>query len=512
MIDSFCWLHDAGCGLGRTLYQSPEVGRKLVISKFIERLTILRTSGGEYKWIPHAVFDGAPSPGKATEDAVRRNDREASLNAALKLEGVRRGMTQKAQKLYNKWWRPSFELVHQLCVVLSELCIAFTVAPHEADGQLSYLFAMFNTERPGTVIAITKDSDLAVTIENVFFWDTRYDTQRRLGGGLHCIRSEMLAQRDGKKSLDDFSDDQFMLTCVLAGCDYVSRADHAKGVGFVTAILLVREHKTIDNVVKHLLQSAKYRTNERTERMIRAAICHFKYPVVYDPGTGSHVHRVPIPQVELAKVKAVLGGNLEALGHLWPRQVAQDLANSVVHPLTRLPFVEATAGTDSVPRGGQRSGRTVLLGGRLEDSLRRLPPPPMLAPGPQYQAALRLCDVTQHISPITEIAEDVLVKVLGLRPSDVEGADLFFEGKRTEQEALQHFLHASQRYTIKALEQWLKTRHISRSKMIARGKTQVRVCMRTHIHKHTCTHTYMCVVTENGQRRVARDGAPTTRA
>ena len=47
-IDAFCWLHDCGWGLGRTMYQNPSVGAKMVIERFMMNLQIILTSGGRY--------------------------------------------------------------------------------------------------------------------------------------------------------------------------------------------------------------------------------------------------------------------------------------------------------------------------------------------------------------------------------------------------------------------------------------------------------------------------------
>ena len=113
-IDAFCWLHKVGWNLGRTLYQSPEVGRRMVIEGFMKLVEIVRSSGGAHRWSAHPVFDGAPSPAKANEDARRHAQRRQHLAEATKLEGQKRGFTKQGRKHYNAWWRPSAELVHEL--------------------------------------------------------------------------------------------------------------------------------------------------------------------------------------------------------------------------------------------------------------------------------------------------------------------------------------------------------------------------------------------------------------
>ena len=256
--------------------------------RFLQLVDLVRTSGGVHKWKAHPVFDGAPSPGKANEDCARRKKRQTSLDEALRLDKLGR---RDALKFFNEWWRPSTILVHEICLSLRDLGISFTVAPHEADGQISHLC---NHAPPGS-LAVTIDSDLAVTCKYVFFWDRSYDVDNRIGGGLYCVQSEMFAQRDGNKSIDGFSEHQFMVTCVLSGCDYISKTERAGGVGFVTAIQIVREHVTLDRAIHYVMSCGKFNVCATTPNSIRAAMYQFLYPIVYDPVTGSHVHRIPIP-------------------------------------------------------------------------------------------------------------------------------------------------------------------------------------------------------------------------
>ena len=166
------------------------------------------------------------------------------------------------------------------------------------------------------------------------------------------------------------------------------------------------------------------------------------------------------------------------------------MANSVVHPSTRLPFAPVTNTQEAtVPRGGQMHQRTVLIGGRLENALRKLPPPPPLPAGPLYRRALERCGVTQDISPDREIEEGVLVQVLRLNECDVPGADLFSQGTHTEQETLDLFRDevraGSVKYTVKQLGQWLQTRHVSKTKLRWNGKTEVCLCtVNSAFHTH----------------------------
>ena len=116
VIDSFCWLHDIGRGLGRMLHRTPTIGRKLVTDRFITLIEFVRSCGGAYSWLVHAVFDGASAPAKANEDSVRQRKRMDSLEQAKALEKQGLGTTAEAKKLYDNWWRPSHQLVHEIFI------------------------------------------------------------------------------------------------------------------------------------------------------------------------------------------------------------------------------------------------------------------------------------------------------------------------------------------------------------------------------------------------------------
>ena len=145
----------------------------------------------------------------------------------------------------------------------------------------------------------------------------------------------------------------------------MSKEDHASGLGFARAIKTVRQHVDMESVITHLMTCGKYSVTPNTPQSTRATMYHFDHDVVYDPTSGNHVNRTPIPAQDVEKVKAALGGDLSQLGHIWSARIAHDMANSIIHPLTRVPFVVPSVPT-TVSRGGQRASRTVLVGGRIK--------------------------------------------------------------------------------------------------------------------------------------------------
>ena len=69
-----------------------------------------------------------------------------------------------------------------------------------------------------------------------------------------------------------------------------------------------------------------------------------------------------------------------------------------------------------------------------------------------------------------EIPEGILTNVLRLREQDVPGATLFSDGIRDEVTSLQYF--EDNRFMMEKMNQWLSTRHISKTKLGARGKPE----------------------------------------
>jgi flap endonuclease-1 len=60
----------------------------------------------------------------------------------------------------------------------------------------------------------------------------------------------------------DLTEQEFIDMCILCGCDYT---DHIEGVGPTTALKLISEHSTIENVITHLTSSATKKTHKIPE-------------------------------------------------------------------------------------------------------------------------------------------------------------------------------------------------------------------------------------------------------
>ena len=175
------------------------------------------------------VFDGARLPMKKRIEQERK---KARLDSRLKAEDcLVKGEEGKAAKKFMEAVEISSVMIYRLIQVLKTMPgVQYIVAPYEADSQLAYLFQAKKID-----FVLTEDSDLlAFGVTKVFF------KMNHQGQGVE-IDLENLNQCSNFKMKEgaDFNMDMLLKVCILNGCDYL---ESVKGVGFKTALKLVKEH------------------------------------------------------------------------------------------------------------------------------------------------------------------------------------------------------------------------------------------------------------------------------
>lgn len=129
--------------------------------------------------------------------------------------------------------------------------VQFVVAPYEADAQLAYLY-----QKKKIDFVITEDSDLlAFGVQKVLF---KMDLT---GSGIEVDMSH-LEQCDSFRISPSrkcsqatvFSQEMFLKTCILNGCDYI---ESVKGVGFKKALKLMKENDGDITIIVHVLDQDK---------------------------------------------------------------------------------------------------------------------------------------------------------------------------------------------------------------------------------------------------------------
>ena len=123
------------------------------------------------------------------------------------------------------------DVAHFLIKELKRKNIEFIVAPYEADAQLAYL------NRAGIVdFIITEDSDLlAFGAKKILY---KLDFNNFCGEEI-CLDE---IKHDKESGYNWFSHGQFLMTCIMAGCDYL---DQIKGVGLKLAQKLISKNTTL---------------------------------------------------------------------------------------------------------------------------------------------------------------------------------------------------------------------------------------------------------------------------
>ena len=188
---------------------------------------------------PVYVFDGKPPTMKGGELAKRKDKREEA-EAALKA-AREAGDAEEVEKLAKRTTRVTKQ--HSLEVMKLARLMGLPVfeAPCEAEASCAALC------KAGLVFtAATEDMDT-------------------LTFGCPRMSRNLMAPKSQDKPVLEFdyakvlaglelTEDQFIDLCILCGCDYT---DSIKGIGPKTALKLIREHKTIENILE-AIDTEKY--------------------------------------------------------------------------------------------------------------------------------------------------------------------------------------------------------------------------------------------------------------
>lgn len=189
---------------------------------------------------PLYVFDGAPPKLKSGELAkrfARKTEAQESHEEAKEI-----GTAEDVEKFSRRTVRVTREHNEEARRLLKLMGVPYIIAPTEAEAQCAVL------ARAGKVFAAaSEDMDTLTFNTPVLLKKLTLSEQRK----------EPIQEVHLDKVLEglDMSMDQFIDLCILLGCDYL---DPIKGVGPKNALALIREHKNLEAVVKHLQSSTKH--------------------------------------------------------------------------------------------------------------------------------------------------------------------------------------------------------------------------------------------------------------
>ena len=191
---------------------------------------------------PVYVFDGAPPKLKSGELA-KRFQRKSEAQESHE-EAKETGTAEEIEKFSRRTVRVTREHNEEARRLLKLMGVPYVVAPTEAEAQCAVL------ARAGKVYAAaSEDMDTLTFNSPVLIRHLTFSEQRN--------KQEPVQEIFLDRALAGLEMDlnQFIDLCILLGCDYV---DPVKGIGPKVALSLIKEHKTLENVVEHLEKGGKY--------------------------------------------------------------------------------------------------------------------------------------------------------------------------------------------------------------------------------------------------------------
>lgn len=189
---------------------------------------------------PLFVFDGAPPKLKSGELAKRFQRKSEALEQQE--EAKETGTAEEVERFSRRTVRVTREHNQECQKLLKLMGIPYIIAPTEAEAQCAVL------ARAGKVYAAaSEDMDTLTFNSPVLLRHLTFSEQRK----------EPIQEIFLDKVLEglEMELEQFIDLCILLGCDYV---DPIKGIGQSTALKLIRDHKTLEGVVKYMEDSKKY--------------------------------------------------------------------------------------------------------------------------------------------------------------------------------------------------------------------------------------------------------------
>ncbi|KAK2155075.1 hypothetical protein LSH36_250g03077 [Paralvinella palmiformis] len=210
---------------------------------------------------PVYVFDGKPPDMKSGELSKRKEKREEAEKALQKAEEA--GEQENVEKYSKRLVKVTREHNEECKQLLKLMGIPYVNAPCEAEAQCAALV------KAGKVYAVgTEDMDALTFGSTVLLRHLTFSEARKMP-----IKEFYLDRVLREMNL---SQEEFIDLCILLGCDY---CDSIRGIGPKRAYDLIKQHKNIEDILKHL-DTKKYNVPE--EWPYEQARKLFKAPDVMD--------------------------------------------------------------------------------------------------------------------------------------------------------------------------------------------------------------------------------------
>lgn len=207
---------------------------------------------------PLYVFDGAPPKLKSGELA-KRFARKSEAKEQHE-EAMETGTTEEVEKFSRRTVKVTREHNDECKRLLRLMGVPYIVAPTEAEAQCAVL------ARAGKVYAAASEDmdtlcfDSPILLRHLTFSEQRKEPIQeihldRVLAGLEMDRKQVSYLSVNVTNAEGLIiRAQFVDLCILLGCDYL---DPIPKIGPQTALNLIREHKTLENVVEFIQKDSK---------------------------------------------------------------------------------------------------------------------------------------------------------------------------------------------------------------------------------------------------------------
>ncbi|KAI9348174.1 PIN domain-like protein [Obelidium mucronatum] len=183
---------------------------------------------------PVYVFDGKPPEMKSNELKKRGEKREGAEKAAAAAEEA--GDAENFDKFSRRTVKVTKEHNDDCKRLLKLMGVPYIEAPCEAEAQCAILAKSGKVYAAGSEDMDTLTFGTPVLMRHLTFSEARK---------MPVMEIELSKVLEGL----EMTMDQFIDMCILLGCDY---CDSIKGIGPTRAVSLIKEHKNIETILKHI--------------------------------------------------------------------------------------------------------------------------------------------------------------------------------------------------------------------------------------------------------------------
>lgn len=378
-VDTYAWLHKAIASCPEDLAKGRRTDKW--ITYMLRQIDILFA----FDLAVTLVFDGDDLMAKKVTEEERAKKRAAALKQAddFKAKGKNQDAWSKYIQSVDVSPTMAYELIDYLRKTKDYQKVNILVAPYEADAQLAYLGINGEVD-----LIISEDSD------NIAFQTPRMLFKLKGDGACEYLDLQDLYNKGisrGGFNLTQFDKEAVQTMCIVAGCDYLPAKltctkSHAlviktktaektlKNLG-LTSKTQGRFYRIINETGHHdsllppsaVIESSSASYVNRNEKrcsqydfQFYEALLTFNHQVVYCPRQQKCVHLTPLSFDKLPNLIKkfihpdeqenvdILHKKCSFLGTLLPPDIARGVANGILDPVTKRPFVELIAESNGV--------------------------------------------------------------------------------------------------------------------------------------------------------------------